>query len=148
MIILHAAIKNRFKIGFCDSHGQKLSFSNSLALQAIRVSKFSINGGSLFIDIEDDVTNVAAKAIQELLAFSAEAGLMAKPPLFFLVISYLDGDENIIRQVKLGCKLVDVNIGDLDYGSPEKIEYCIHLTHGEAQFIFPDGKRFTSATEL
>lgn len=116
MGILNPLMSYRFRVSFLDEEGVKLPFSNNIAMQVVKVSSFTHGFGQIVVTVEDDVTNVAAKGIQQL--FELPSGN------FQLVIDYLDGCESVVKTATLGfCRLDLVEHSGLDYaGSPRRYE--------------------------
>lgn len=129
--ILHPVMKNRFRVAFQDEAGVKLPYSDSLAMQVVRLSSFAQSAGcSILVTLEDDVTNYAAKAVQELSRIPSGN--------FKLVIEYLDGNEGVIRTATFDlCRLELVEHGDLDYaGSRSRDERLrLHIPLREGSLI-------------
>jgi hypothetical protein len=116
--IMHPMTKNRFRVSFLDEQDVKLPYSDSLALQVIRLSSFTQGGGlsqyglqsaeTVLVTLQDDITNYGARAVQEL--FNLPSGN------FKLVIEYLDGNDAIVRTATFGlCRLTQIDHGELDY---------------------------------
>lgn len=125
--ILHPMLKSQFRVAFQDENGVKLAYSDSLAVQVVRLSSFTQStDSSILITLEDDITNYSAKAVQELYNIPSDS--------FKVVVEYLDGNEAVIRTATFNlCKLELIEHGNLDYadsGHGERLKLHIPLREG------------------
>lgn len=125
--ILHPIVKHRFCVSFhkFDGSHEKLSFSDDLARQTVRFSDFSQGPGELLVEVEDDISNIAAKAVQALLELPEG--------VFCFVVSYLDGADGVIKQAKFNNCRADVSYSGMDYSRPRqnKLQLDVPLTQGD-----------------
>lgn len=113
--ILQPILKYRFQVSFLNDMGEPLSSNAGLSRQAVSISPFiqtadvgEAETETIFVKIEEDVTNLAAKSIQELL----------KEHDFTLRMETLDGMNGVTKTVDIEkAWLQQVLHSDVDYGA-------------------------------
>ena len=127
--VLHPKLINRFRVLF-DSGNDELD--QGLSLQVIAVSPITqqLNllgatlGSSFDLQVEDDVTGLAQRAVQRLLHSKPTEGM---PRRFTTVIEQLDGNETICTRFTFkDCWVSSVTHGELNYAggaSPGRFDF-------------------------
>lgn len=119
-------LRNRFRVRFLDgTTKEELPDSAALASQLVRLSATwrdrEVNSKDVFpleALFEDDVTNVACKALQSLMINQG----------FDLAVEYLDGNSEVIRTMFYdGVKMRRIEFSPLEYDSPWGTDYKINL---------------------
>jgi hypothetical protein len=123
--ILQPNLKHRFQVSFLNEDGELLSMSEGLTRQVIAVSPFTQTSDdgtaqptSVVIKIEEDLTNVASKSIQELLQVED----------FTLRLETLDGNAQVTKTVCIkGAWLNNIMHSELDYGAAVRNNVALDL---------------------
>jgi len=115
--ILHPKLAHKWRIRFEHSDGSELVEAKPISKQATHTSPISrdkvtlidaVTSDPFYLVVQDDVTNTAAEAVE----------LMWNQRDFTILIEYLDGNDSVVRTIKmLECDLVGVSYSPLDYSA-------------------------------
>jgi len=114
--ILYPTLKYRFQVSFLDTKKKVLPYSSDLTPQVVSVSPYSqMNDKAgeslpefLYVQLEEDVSNFAAKAMQKLLLLDE----------FILRIETLDNNNNVIKTTDIEDAWVyKISHSDVDYAA-------------------------------